>query len=226
MALHNQLVTALTFTILVILTAATATTGLKLNFEDCRFDSECESPRTCLTRTHQGKIIACSPEYPLCMCGKLPVESCATSLQCETKGEHCARTYFMPFATCISCMSPLSVTAMDDTCYKVRSTMPSVTRSGGLTADYCKRDGLMLPHGCVGTRICGNMPHGIYSPCTSLDNDCYCLEIGTPACQSSNDCVHGERCINHILAHATMCVSCNTPFLASIFKPVDLAPSC
>lgn len=211
--------------ILTVLVAALAfklTGAGKLSFEDCTTDAECESPRSCLT--WQGRVIPCGVPGLECMCAEFSVSPCTSSSSC-VKGEQCARASFMPFATCTSCKSPLTVTPIDgdNECQSAQPARPVVPY--GLTGDFCKRDKSHYP--CVGQRTCGRMLHGIYSPCTEKFDVCYCLPDIAPPCTSSTECSAGERCVLHTLAqNATMCLSCRATPLFSFLHPIDHAVSC
>lgn len=195
----------------------------KLSFEDCTTDAECESPRSCLT--WQGRVIPCGVPGLECMCAEASVSPCASSSSC-VEGEQCARAWFMPFATCTSCKSPLSVTPVDGgaTCHNIqREDRPVVPY--GLTGDFCKQDNSHYP--CAGERTCGRMLHGKYSSCSEKYNVCYCLPDVAPPCTSSTECSSGERCVLHTLAqNATMCLSCKALPLFSFLHPVDHGESC
>lgn len=96
--------------------------------------------------------------------------------------------------------------------------------AGGLTGDFCKL-GDEVEKPCHGPRYCGRMADGHFDKCDKQkDSYCFCTPdtLTNLSCQSSSECTQGERCVIHVLANeATMCVSCKTWFLFSIFLPVD-----
>lgn len=118
--------------------------------------------------------------------------------------------------------------------YKIGSREPDSWRgfpsgsaafqAGGLTGDFCKL-GDDVEKSCHETRYCGRMTDGHFVKCDEQkDSYCFCIpdSLTNLSCQSSRECTRGERCVIHLLANeATMCLSCKTWFLFSIFVPVD-----
>lgn len=94
----------------------------------------------------------------------------------------------------------------------------------GLTGDLCKLgDGMRAP--CQGARECGRMKRGYFSRCDDEEGPyCYCIPdpITVLSCQTSRECVEGERCVVHMLANnLPMCVSCASWYFYPFFTPVD-----
>lgn len=214
---------------LFVAAAVTSAKDGKLNFEYCTTEAECAPPRHCLTTSYYGDVVPCGGPGQVCMCISFPTLPCDSSSPCDD-GEQCAKASFIPFATCMSCVTSISVTSAvegdtscshDDTSRMLlRPTIPI-----GLTGDFCKENGQFTP--CFGARTCGSMLHGQYSTCSDDLDYCYCIPHKIPPCDSSAICMMGERCVRHELANnATMCVSCAAEGNFDFFVPTDDGSSC
>lgn len=187
-----------------------------LSYEICKKDesSFCQSPRRCIDiekSLTNDSYIECTESSFNCLCLQEKVRSCSPVVHCE-QGERCMTDKrFSPF--CVSCKASIVGLEEEDGTFNncsVNATprppfpLASSEATYGLTGDICTS----AKEDCKDGRSCLSITGEL---CSADSSFCICTGLLT-ACESSDACVKGERCIETGKEPTRFCGSCNHNF--------------
>lgn len=201
------------------------------SFENCSAStSECAYPRSCFS---MYTLSECHSNDDWCVCLSTKNLVCSDSSQC-LYGDRCATFSILSYGACVSCnleVDKLGSVGLNylDAGYSncpdapiMPTPSPSATFSFvmspppqyGYNFDPCTA----TSYNCSYPRLCMN----IYGePCVSTDYRCTCIAKSNIYCNTSFDCLFGDRCIDGIYIEP-YCVSCRIDL--SVYPDVHPLP--
>lgn len=180
------------------------------SFDPCRLPSECVAPRQCIGY-NPTNITSCNP-LNICSCQPPAPISCTKSSDCPLH-ERCTKQSTQKNAPsiCTSCFSVSLTSDIDEIVVDDSGTncpsLPPTPTPPGLNDDPCSTTLHCLPPGqCI-----SNSETKGRVPCKP-GAQCFCSRLGDLSCQTSADCVRGERCMLSEIQSGFLlrvCVSCH-----------------